>query len=523
MKQISKFALLACCLLGVRAEAQQITASEIREVTVYLQGAQVTRQVDAKLVAGVQTLLIKGLAQNIDPNSIRVSSGPGVVLQAVRHEINFLQTAEDRALELKKKRDGLLADANKVNQQITLLKFEKTSLEKNQVQMVAVPNSTSKLEDLKIVLEYQKLRLQDILPKLYEQDKKLQAIQQEIDKVNRQIQDVDQNQNKPSSDIALQVVSKTAGMESFTVQYYVYQANWNMHYDILVKDIQSPLELAYKATVVQNSGEDWNHVKLNLSTANPQEGGVKPELSPWYLRNQPPIAYRMDRQAAPAMQKEMQQADGAAEILVVESEQITSRQYEIELPYTILTNNKPFQVEIKKLSLPAKYQYYAVPKLDRDAFLMAEIEDWETLNLMDGEANIFFEGNYQGKSFISTLSVQEVLKLSLGRDKNLVIERNKIKDFSKNKFLSDKKIINKGWEIIVRNKKPLAVNLILQDQLPISTQKEIVVKPEELSNANYKSETGELSWEMKLNPGEQKKLVLKYSVECPKDYNLVLE
>ena len=119
-----------------------------------------------------------------------------------------------------------------------------------------------------------------------------------------------------------------------------------------------------------------------------------------------------------------------------------------------------FLVEIKKASVPAKYIYFAVPKLDKDAFLTAEVEDWEDLNLMDGEANLFLEGAYQGKSFINTRSINDFLRLSLGRDKSISIERNKIKDYSKNKFLSDKKIINRGWEIIIKNKKNTSIDII---------------------------------------------------------------
>ncbi|MBK8450775.1 MAG: DUF4139 domain-containing protein [Saprospiraceae bacterium] len=161
--------------------------------------------------------------------------------------------------------------------------------------------------------------------------------------------------------------------------------------------------------------------------------------------------------------------------------------------------------------------------MDRDAFLTAEVQDWEDLNLMDGEANLFFEGNYQGKSYINTQSINDFLRLSLGRDKNITIERNKIKDFSKNKFLSDKKIVSKAWEIVVKNKKNSPIDLIVEDQLPISTQKEILVEKEDISGAEYNEETGKLRWVLKVAAGEQKKLKIKYNVESPKDYILNLE
>lgn len=506
---------------------QQAVSNEIKEVTVFLNGALIKRDITLKLNQGAQEVAIKGLAENLDPNSIRVYGDPDCLLQGVRHELNYIQTAEDKTIELKKKRDQLLDDAARINQQTAVLKFEKTMLEKNQAQIIGIPNSNAKLEDLKALLDYQKLRMQDLLPKIYEQDKKLQAVQLEIDKVNKQIQESDQNKMKPSSELVLNLIAKTPGNHQFVVQYYVYNAGWIMNYDILVKDIKLPVELIYKATVHQSSGEDWKNVKLHLSTSNPFESANRPVLNPWFLRNQPPIAYDMQR-AAPSAQNKAAMS-GAAEMdnaiisMVTESEQITSRSYSIDLPYTVLSNNKPFLVEIKKATVAAKYIYYTVPKLDKDAFLTAEIEEWEDLNLMDGEANLFLEGSYQGKSYINTKSIQDFLRLSLGRDKSISIERNKIKDFSKNKFLSDKKIISKAWEIIIKNKKNTAIDIIVEDQLPISTEKSIVVKAEETSGAEFTEETGKLRWILKISPEEQKKLKLRYSVECPKDYILDLE
>ncbi len=509
------------------AHTQQILNSEISEVTVFQNGAQVTRQLKFKLNPGVQDVVIKSLAEHIDPGSIRIVSDPECILQAVRHEVNYINSAEDKSQELKKKRELLLDDAAKINQQLAILKFEKTMLEKNQTQIIGVSNSTLKLDDLKALLEFQKLKLNEILPKIYEQDKKLQVVQQEIDKINRQIQEFDQNKLKPSSDLVLTIFSKTAGNREFQLQYYVANAGWTLHYDIMVKDIKSPLDLLYKAMVNQSTGEDWKNVRMNLSTANPFESTQRPQLNPWYLRNEPPVAYQNYRRNAPMQNKVLSDNMPAMEAgtadLFTEAEQVSSRVYRIDIPYTVLSNNKAILVEVKKATVKARYSYFAIPKLDKDAFLTAEVDDWEELNLMDGEANLFFEGTYQGKSYIDTRSIQDFLRLSLGRDKNISLERNKIKDYSKNKFLSDKKIISKGWEIIIKNKKNTSIDIIIEDQLPISTEKSIVVKAEDLSGAELTEETGKLRWVLKVSADEQKKLKLRYSVECPKDYVLNLE
>lgn len=507
-------------------QAQTIASNEIKEVQVFLNGAQVHRNVVAQLDAGLSELRVKGLATQINANSIRVSTAPDVIILGVKHELNYIQPNQTKTAELLKQKEILKDDLAIVQHQNNLLQMEKNLLQKNQVQIVGIQNIGNKLEDLKTLIEYQKTSLKLILPKIYELEKKEKNILLEIEKIDRQMASLHQDNKKPSSELIISIQTRKAGTYHFDLNYYVYESGWQMAYDVHVKDIQSPMDIIYRATVFQNTGEDWNNVRLKLSSANPVEGGDRPTLLPWYLRNQPPvIAYNRNDKAriqnAPAAEARME--DSGVMDYMTEQDQITSRNFTIDLPYTIVSNNKPIKVEIKKATIPAKFIYYAVPKLDQDAFLTAEITEWEELNLMDGEAQLFFEGTFQGTVFLNTHNIQDFLRLSLGRDKNIVIERNKIKDYSKNKFLSDKKEISKGYEIIIKNKKNVAMEIIMEDQLPLSTTKEIKVEAEELSGAKYNEETGALRWVLKLAANEQKKIVLKYTVTCPKDYLLNMD
>ncbi len=513
------------CMLGVTiSEGQQVISNEVKEVTVFLNGAQVLREVKLKLVPGAQDIRIKELANQIDANSIQIRSSSDFIIQAVRHELNYIQPNQNKAEELLKKKGLVKDELAKQEQVLFLLQFEKTSLQKNQVQLVGVPNSNAKLEDLKLLVEYQKSKLAEILPKIYELEKKTKELQVDIDKIDRQIAEINQGEKEPSSELVLSLISKTASTVELDLIYYTQRASWTMNYDVRVKDLVSPIELFYKAQVNQQTGEDWKNVKLSLATANPLMRGDRPVLFPWFLRNQsPPVAYDSYQRGAPPAAMELKAQAAGAEVYVSEKEQVTSRMYNIDLPYTILSNNKPFQVEIKRVSVPARYIYYAIPKLDADAFLTAEISDWEDLNLIDGEAQLFFEGSFQGKVFINTQSIQDIFRLSLGRDKNIVIERNKIKDYSKNKFLSDKVELTKGYEFIIKNKKSQAIELIVEDQLPLSTAKEIKVEVDELSGASSNNETGELRWVYNLKPSEQQKFRFRYKVTYPKDFVLNLE
>ncbi len=196
--------------------------------------------------------------------------------------------------------------------------------------------------------------------------------------------------------------------------------------------------------------------------------------------------------------------------------------FNIDLPYDVPTNGKVQTAILKEYDVPVIYKYYAVPKLDKDAFLLAEVADWEGLNLLPGEANIIFEGTYIGKSFIDPSSTMDTINLTMGRDKRVVVKKEKLKDFSSIKFLGTNKKQIFTYEITVKNNKKDAVNMLLKDQYPVSQNKEVEVELLESADAAVNEETGVLTWKLKLAPGEVKKVRISYSVKYPKDKTLNL-
>ena len=148
---------------------------------------------------------------------------------------------------------------------------------------------------------------------------------------------------------------------------------------------------------------------------------------------------------------------------------------------------------------------------------------WEKLNLLPGEANIIFEGTYIGKSFTDPTSTSDTLNLTVGRDKRVVVTREKLVDFSSVKLFGSYKKQVFTYEVTVKNNKKDTIDMILKDQYPISPEKDITVELVESSAASNNDETGILTWKLKLNPGETKKIRLSYSVRYPKDKYLDLK
>jgi len=178
---------------------------------------------------------------------------------------------------------------------------------------------------------------------------------------------------------------------------------------------------------------------------------------------------------------------------------------------------------MKTYEVNVDYQYYSIPKIDKNAFLIAYADNWEKLNLLEGEANIYFEGTYIGKSLLDTRFITDKLKISLGRDKNIIVNREKTKDFTTRQFIGSKKQENRAWNISVKNNKSQKISISVFDQIPVSTLEEIKVELDKSNTGKFNEETGEILWKFELNPNLSKNLQLRYSVKYPKNRELTLE
>lgn len=199
--------------------------------------------------------------------------------------------------------------------------------------------------------------------------------------------------------------------------------------------------------------------------------------------------------------------------------------YEIDLPYTIPGNGKEQAVDLKTYEISAEYKYYCAPKLDPETFLLAEISDWEKLNLLTGKANITYDGTYVGQTLIDANSTHKKLTLTLGTDKRVSVKRERMKDFSSTKMFDSSKKQVFTYRITVKNNQNKPIKLVLKDQYPLSTQKnievELLTKETTPWTANIE-DIGVITWEEDFSAGESKVYKISYSVKYPKDSNLNL-
>lgn len=198
-------------------------------------------------------------------------------------------------------------------------------------------------------------------------------------------------------------------------------------------------------------------------------------------------------------------------------------EFEIKQPLTLSSDGKTTTTEIARYQLPATYQYLGIPRADKDAFLVADATDWQQYSLLEGEANVYFENSFIGKTILDPTVTNDTLHFSLGRDNGIRIQRTKVSARSSSRLLASTQEQNLTWRITVKNSRKEAVSLTLQDQIPVSENSNITVTTEEISGGQLDKSTGIVVWKLELQPNEQREFIVQYRVKYPKSRRLVVE
>jgi uncharacterized protein (TIGR02231 family) len=518
-------------LMPTFIQAQESVKSSVTDVTVFLQGAQVHRKANFSLKPGDNRIIFKDLSPQLDANSIQIKGNPDFMIFSVKHSINYLgdqtlspdiQSKKDSLEDLQFKlqmRQALRGVFGEEKQMI----LTNRSIKGNDANLLA--------DDLMEVADFYRNRLKEIEFRILELNQEEREINESIYRLQNELNDLNARFTKYTSEIEVLLRSEKTKSTTIEFSYLSMNAGWYPVYDIRANEIGVPVELAYRAKVYQSTGDDWKSVNLSLSTGNPSAGGTPPAIYPWYLYMNDPIVqaqgksgYRKDRAygdvpVAATEELYMWNDDMKANTLqdkVTVQSNLTNVEFKIGVPSDIPSDNQHYDVQIQQFDLPAEYRYFVAPSADKDAFLIARARDWREHNLLSGETNIYYQGTFVGKSYIDPSVTSDTLELSLGRDNAISVTRDQIKEFCKTSVLGSKKATTKAFKIKVTNGKKKEINILVRDQVPLSTNAEIEVNNEEVSGGKFDAETGFVDWDLKLAPGETKELILRYTVKYPK-------
>ena len=520
-----------------RIDAQTSQKLNIDGATVFLSGAELVSSASLSLTKGENEILFTNVAGDVKSQSITVNATNGVVVEAATFQNNYLATEalSPHAKELKDTIELIAIDSQLVHNKIVVIKHESGTIWKNS--QVSGANTGLSVTELSKYLDLVNAKMESYLNQRDVEERKLKKMVERIAKLSKQLDEEQSKNYQPGGQLLVKFYAKEATGTAVTISYVVPHAGWSPTYDIWADDAHSPIKLYYKANIYQNSGVKWNNVRLSLSTGNPNEGVQAPVLNPWYLAyyvyqqqysNRNNMAFSKNAAApspttdvadlvtnAPGVYQNQRGQSTINEYVSVDNAGVNTT-FDIDLPYTIPSDGQQHLVAIKKYELPATYRYYAVPKLDKDAFLQAEITNWEDLNLLPGQTNIFYEGTYVGQGNIDVRNVKDTMTISLGRDKKIVVKRERDIKLRSVKTIGTNIRETFAYSITIRNTRKESINLIVQDQQPVSNDKDIIIEDKETGGSEYDETTGMMKWSVPLNANESKSLTFGYTIKYPK-------
>jgi uncharacterized protein (TIGR02231 family) len=524
MKNILLIISLSLLCLGSFAQNEsKAYSSKIEQIRVYMVGANVQRSVEVNLKAGKNQILLSGLSPKLDPNSIWVDLEPNdATILSVFSRTNYM-SSEEQPKKIKALQDSLELlndELQHIRAKQQTLQKEKELLFKNQ-SIGGTENGVS-VEEIEKSANFFRARNYAIDDLLFDLQKKMQKANKRLGLIQKQLNELNAQYNPPTSEIELSIMSNRAAKVKINFSYIVWECGWAPKYDIRAVNMAENITLIYRANVFNNTGIDWNDVKLVLSTADPTKGADKPELEKWTLNYSSDMEQNNRTNVLLNNEQQRMIPSGASgEILDVQYETVQvgefNAEFEIENPYSILADSKPYTVDVSEHELAATYENFAIPKMDKDAFLLAKITGWNEFNLISGSASVYLDGAYIGKSMINTNNMADTMKLSLGRDKKIIIKRTNLVEQTKKQVLGNNIKESFMYDIYVKNNRNKAINIEIQDQIPVSQNSDITVSIDETSGAIYDEYTGKLRWNLRIEAGETVKLQLGYTVKYPKN------
>lgn len=538
-------------VVAVWAQKPVYTKANLESARVYYDGAELTQNTQVTLPKGLSEVVITNVSDQLMENTIKVGSINEVTVMSVQFSNAYIEEYDNvnNSPLMKPLRDSIAAAE---------LKLEKiTNAINADTQTINLLDRTSASEtftsfgftDVTKWVEYYGKKRQELQNALFLKKKEKVVIEAKWNDLKGQLTlGGDKSERISRGKLIVQVMNGREGNVPFRINYATNQAQWVPSYDLRIDKINAPIKMMYKAQVVQTSGIDWRNVRLSLTSGKLNQNYTIPTWNTWFVqyendRGEIRIMERMAQgdvgvsasyETASMSRKDVRKNQGyvaaldevsyenrqtLAEYTTVNQSELNIT-FDIAIPYSILSNGKRHSVDLNTFDISGDYKFYTAPKLDANAYLVAEITDYGKHNLLSGQANVIYDGMNIGQTYLSTENTEEKLRLNIGKDPNISISRTLISDKSGTKTLSSKKEQTFTYEITIKNNKKEAVAIQVEDQYPISTDNSIEITLDESPKGKLDAEKGLVTWDVQLQPNEVKKVRMSYTIKYSKDKKL---
>lgn len=493
----------------------------VTEATVFQEGASLQSKVQVKLPPGNSILRIRGLPRYLQPETIRIFPGPGLQSGAPRMpDQRTIDTAASPEWQnLQQRLQQLQGEKSGLRSQKKGIEAQKAILEANR----KLEGSAVNAEELRAMLQLQGQEAARLSQEEIALNQNLKKLEARLRKLQQEKSRLLQTIAQRSGEVLIPVQVPQNGSYHLKLHYAYPSAHWRSSYKV---EAQTPetLHIHHKALVYQNSGLDWNDIKLTLALGSSRGSQPKQELNPQYIDFPPPSDRRYSRSTS-VQDQELQNGQEAVAVKLQEVEEPSSTQQQ-NLSYRSFTLNKPVSVKhdqsstafsLKQLSRPSQFHYQATPKLQPGSFLLAQLSLPDSLSMPPGEMELYQEGTYVGRYHWDALMARDTHYLPLGEDAEVPVERKLVRRYTETKAFSSKQTTHYHYRLSATNRRRDTVNLKLYDQVPLSRHESISVRHELPADAQYDPESGEVKFPLIIPPGARRQRSIRFSITYPED------
>lgn len=610
---------------GLFSQEPVVTKGIIKQVTVYRTGAFASAEAQVKVTKGPNIVEVRGLPLTTNTESIQVGGKSIFTINSITNSIYYRDTdtleKRSKASVLHQKNDSLTSIIQEIRDENAVLLNDFQLLITNQT--VASPVTGLKLLDIKSAMTYFGPRFLEIKLAVIKNTEHIETIQKQISIYQKQQNELS-NLGEKELSLIIDLTAENNETIVLTLDFLMANCGWNPSYDLRTDGMSDKLNIAYKASVWQRTGIDWNKVDFTLSTGNPSlnnnytkayrryyalqdayrpvfknsttttplivgtqrtlptyvesiagivtdgnepipfanvividrnnkqlggtqtdfEGRFKLPITPdaLYVRisyiGYNTVTYYLTDEfmtiTMPTSKTELQEVEISYYRPLISKEKeaekpqystfnnMTTTEFKINTPYTILSDGKANQVEINNTDFKARYEYYAAPELNQNVFLTAKIMEFENAGYENGSLSVFLNGGFVASASLVLPKTNDTATISLGYDKGIVMTRERVKNKSKVTILGSKKEETFAYTTTLRNTKNAPVQIQVQEQIPIAKSNNVSVSKIKYENATYDENSGILTWWITINPKEKSVLSYEYVITCPSKWNIAI-
>jgi len=527
--------------------ANMDAASAIDAVTVYPDGASVTRVITLDLAAGDTTLVAKDFPLALDPSSLRVEG-----VAEAKLTIGAIDAKPPRAAppvnqsEIDKRIEALKDERDNLQGAITAAEARRKFAERF---AETSPAGIGEKGEARPIAEW-RAAFAAVADEVASADTAIRDAERKQRDIDREIARLESDRAiKPPSklEVRIDLASPAAAKATLRVTYAVRNAHWTPLYDVRLdtgaKDRKPALELVRRAEITQSTGEDWSNVELDVSTVRIARGGSAPDLNSLVVQYpQPPQAPRglagavsdsnKFRSMAPApapeepqsFAKRAERADEQQATAEIGAFQATFR---IPGRVSVGASEGTKSLRISTATIAPDLVVRSAPVVDPTAFLEASFVQSEDAPLLPGRVAIYRDGAFVGRGKMAAAGKDETVRLGFGADDKVKIERAVIKrNEGSAGLIVTSKTDERSFKTSVRNGHDFPIKVAIEDQLPVSENEDIVVEmlPSTTppTTTNLRDKRGVLEWALEAKPGEVKDVTFAWRVRWPKDKGVVM-